>query len=86
MVSIRREGKIIMAITNLYSVKNSTPFYVDAFYGKMFGIWGNTKFGNECVNLSYNRALASFIVDNEITEEERRELLYSSLKPQFATD
>jgi len=76
-----------MVVSNiLYSTRSSTPFYADAFYGKMFGIWGNTKFRNEITNLSFYKALSCFLVDNEIAEEERRELLYSYLKPQFSTD
>lgn len=66
------------------TLRNSNAIYYDAFVTEMTAIWGFTQFANEIENLTYYKALSSFLKNNEIGAYERRELLYAMMKPNFS--
>jgi hypothetical protein len=65
---------------------NETPFYLDAYQTELNAIWAGTQFNNEMNNLAYYRALTSMLRDNEVGEYQRRLLLRSYMKPEFAAN
>jgi len=76
------------ALTNFgnWELFNETPFYLDAYQTELNAIWAGTQFNNEMNNLAYYRALTSMLRDNEVGEYQRRLLLRSYMKPEFAAN
>ncbi len=65
---------------------NRTPDHIRAFAFSFSVIWGATPFAKEVNNLSYFRALTSFLGSEADDLADRRKLMYAYLQNDFASD